>query len=82
MKTIMGIHMRNPQQQGSPNVTLKRSSRDQRMPNYYGNRVTVVDTSGDPKSWKEAISSADNETWEIAMKKEMRSFHAMRFGIW
>ena len=65
-----------PQQQGSPIVTLRRSSRERRMPDYYGNIVTVADTSGDPKSWKEAITSTDNENWEIAMEKEMESLYA------
>ena len=66
-----------PQQQGSPIVTLRRSSRERRMPDYYGNRVTVADTSGDPKSWKEAaITSTDNEKWKIAMEKEMESLQA------
>ena len=45
------------QQQGSPIVILWHSSKEQRMPDYYGNRVTVADTSGDPKSCKEAITT-------------------------
>ena len=66
-----------PQQQGSPIVTLQRSSRERRMPDYYGKSYTVADTSGDPKSWKEAaITSTDNEKWKIAMEKEMESLHA------
>ena len=46
------------------------------MPDYYGNRVTVADTSGDPKSWKEAMASTDKEKWVVAMEKEMESLHA------
>ena len=46
-----------PQQQGSPIVILWHSSKEQEWPDYYGNRVTVADTSGDPKSCKEAITT-------------------------
>ena len=43
------------------------------MPDYYGNRVTVVDTSGDPTSWKEVMASPDKAKWVNAMEKEMES---------
>ena len=46
------------------------------MPDYYGNRVTVADTSGDPTSWKEVMASTDKAKWIIAMEKEMESLHA------
>ena len=53
------------------------------MPDYYGNRVTVADTFGDPKPWKEAaVTSTDNEKWKIAMEKEMESLHANEVGTW
>ena len=68
--------MRKTNRSLSSKVTLWHSSRERRIPDYYGNRVTVPDTSGDPKSWKEAMTSADNEKWEIAMEKEMESLHA------
>ena len=46
------------------------------MPDYYGNRVTVADTSGDPTSWKEVMASTDKAKWVNAMEKEMESLHA------
>ena len=63
-------------QQETPDVILRRSTRERRMPDYYGNRVTVADTSGDPKSWKEAMTSTDKDKWVVAMEKEMESLHA------
>ena len=45
------------------------------MPDYYGNRVTVADTSGDPTSWKEVMASTDKIKWVNAMEKEMESLH-------
>ena len=63
-------------QQEIPDVILRRSTRERGMPDYSGNRVTVTDTSGDPKSWKEAMTSTDKEKWVVAMEKEMESLHA------
>ena len=48
-------------QQEIPDVILRHSTRERKVPDYYGNRVTVADTSGDPKSWKEAMASTRPE---------------------
>ena len=45
------------------------------MPHYYGNRVTVADTSRDPTFWKEVMASQDKVKWVNAMEKEMESLH-------
>ena len=63
-------------QQEIPDIILQCSTRKRKMPDYYGNRVTVADTSADPKSWKEAMASTDKEKWVVAMEKEMESLHA------
>ena len=45
------------------------------MPDYYGNRVTIVDTSEDPTFWKEVMASTDKAKWVNAMEKEMEFLH-------
>ena len=45
------------------------------MPDCYGNRVTVADTSGDPTSWKEVMASPEKAKWVNAIEKEMESLH-------
>ena len=45
------------------------------MPDYYGNRVTVADTSGDPTSWKEVMASQEKAKWVNAMEKQMEYLH-------
>ena len=45
------------------------------MPDYYGKRITVADTSGDPTSWKEAMAYTDKEKWVDAMENKMESLH-------
>ena len=45
------------------------------MPDYYGIRVTVADTSGDPTSPKEVLANSDKTKWVNAMEKEMESLH-------
>jgi len=62
-----------------PDVTLRRSSRERRMPDYYGNRATLADASGDPTSWKEATTSTDKTKWVDAME-EVESLHVNK--VW
>ena len=45
------------------------------MPDYYGNRVTVADTSGDPTSWKEVMASTDKAKLVNVTEKEIESLH-------
>ena len=81
MKTMVRVNSHEEGEQEStqqeiPDIILRHSTREQKMPDYYGNRVTVADTSGDPKTWKEVMASTDKEKWEVAMEKEMESLHA------
>ena len=62
-------------QEEDSDTGLRRSSRERRKPDYYGVRVTVADTSGDPTSLKEALASSDKTKWVNAMEKEMESLH-------
>ena len=45
------------------------------MSDYYGNRVIVADTSGDPTSWEEVMASPDKAKWVNEIEKEMESLH-------
>ena len=49
------------------------------MPDYYGNRATLADASGDPTSWKEATTSTDKTKWVDAME-EVESLHVNK--VW
>ena len=62
----------SPQEEDS-DTGLRRSSRERRKPDYYGVRVTVADTSGDPTSLKEVLANSDKTKWVNAMEKEMES---------
>ena len=54
--------------------TLRRSNRERKQPNYYGNWVNIVNRSlQEPTTVKEAIASKDKEKWKVAMEKEMES---------
>ena len=52
---------------------LRRSSREKKMPDFYGIRVTVADGSADPVSLIEALGNSDKAYWKDAMEKEMKS---------
>ena len=59
-----------------PETTLQRSTRERRKPNPYGVGATIVDTSGDLTSLKEALVNTDKRKWMNAMEKKMGSLHA------
>ena len=55
---------------------LRRSERDERTPNYYGDRVSLAySKSLEPLSLQEALASADKEKWMSAMEREMKSLY-------
>ena len=55
---------------------LRRSERDRRTPNYYGDRVSLAySKSPEPLSLREALTSSDKEKWTSAMEKEMKSLN-------
>ena len=57
----------SPQEEDSEPVR-RQSAREKRRPDFYGYRVTVADTSGDPTSIKEALASPDKAHWTKAME--------------
>ena len=52
---------------------LRCSSREKKMPDFYGIRVNVADGSADPVSLMEALGNSDKAYWKDAMEKEMKS---------
>ena len=69
----------SPQEEVSEPVR-RQSAREKRRPDFYGYRVTVADTSGDPTSIKEALTSPDKAHWTNAMEKEMESLQTNK--VW
>ena len=55
---------------------LRRSERDKRTPDYYGDRVSLAySKSLEPLSLQEALASADKEKGMSAMEREMKSLY-------
>ena len=52
---------------------LRRSSREKKMPDFYGIRVNVADGSADLVSLMEALDNSDKAYWKDAMEKKMKS---------
>ena len=59
---------------------VRRSTRRTRPPDYYGVWVNSVESSDEPQSVKDAISSYEKEMWEEAMQAEIESLH--RNKVW
>jgi len=56
---------------------LRRSTRQRRPPDYYGDRATVANSNAkEPTTVAEALTSSEKVKWENAMTKEMELLHA------
>ena len=56
---------------------MRRSQRERRLPNYFGEWATLADSKmNEPVTVKEALSGTDKEKWWKAMEKEIESLHA------
>ena len=52
----------------------RRSSRVSKEPDYFGERANIMtESSGDPKTYKQAMKSKQSENWKIAAKEEYSS---------
>ena len=59
-----------------PEPVLRRSTRERRPPDNYGEWVTVADSEGkEPETMKQALSGPSKPKWQEAMEKEMESLH-------
>ena len=59
-----------------PEPVLRRSTRERRPPDNYGEWVTVADSEGkEPETVKQALSGPSKPKWQEAMEKEMESLH-------
>jgi hypothetical protein len=55
---------------------LKRSTRERRQPDYFGEWMTMADSQiKEPETVKEALSGSNKTKWQEAMEKEMESLH-------
>jgi len=65
---------RQTEEESPQEQQVRRSARERHPPRYYGrSEQTHLADSGDPTTFKEAISSADKAKWIAAMEKEMES---------
>ena len=74
------IEEHQPLQVEEPNLPLRHSTQQRRLPDFYGERVTIVEKSSDPVSFKEALDREDKPQWINAMDKEMDSLSANK--VW
>ena len=54
----------------------RRSTRETRIPDYYGAQVYVATELQEPQTVKVALSCLEKEEWKVAMQKEMESIHS------
>ena len=60
----------------NPETTVRRSTREKRPPNLYGEWTSVANNDeNEPASAREALLSSDREHWMAAMQQEMDSIH-------
>ena len=55
---------------------LRRSERERRPPDFYGEWVTITSTENEPKTVRQALSSPDKAKWMAAMEREIESLRA------
>ena len=58
-----------------PIIQLRRSTREQRQPDFYGERATDAKFSEDPTTLQDALASTDKNEWVKAMERELESLH-------
>jgi len=55
---------------------IRRSVRERRAPDRYGEWTTVANSTSEPTSVAEAMESKESFHWQAAMEKEMQSMHS------
>ncbi len=61
----------------------RRSSRERHKPDYYSHsqKVSIVTSTNEPSSFKEAVSSQNKEKWKKAMEEEINLYKKIMSGI-
>lgn len=62
--------------EGNESITVRRSTRVSRQPDFYGVWVNSVNGVIEPHTVKEALSSSEKENWQEAMQDEFKSLCA------
>ena len=60
----------------STEPTVRRSQRETRRPNFYGELVNTAKTVSEPTTVEEALSCSEKQNWKEAMKDEFQSLQA------
>ena len=58
---------------GRTEPTVRRSQRETRRPNFYGELVNTARTVSEPTTVEEAMSCSENKNWQEAMEAEFQS---------
>ena len=61
---------------GNAEPTVRRSQRETRRPNFYGELVNTAKTVSEPITVEEALSCSEKQNWKEAMKDEFQSLQA------
>ena len=61
-------------------LPLRRSTRQRKAPDFYGDRVTIAEKGNDPISFKDVLDSENKDQWVKAMNDEIESLKA--HGVW
>ena len=65
--------LEEPGQDDESKLVLRKSTRERKPPDYYGEWVTIANSElGEPESVKEAMSGPDKVKWQEAMGNEMK----------
>ena len=69
-----GTEENNSEPEGeSTEPTVRRSQRETRRPNFYGELVNTAKTVSEPTTVEEALSCSEKQNWKEAMKDEFQS---------
>ena len=61
---------------GRKEPAVRRSQRETRRPNFYGELVNTARTVSEPTTVEEAMSCPEEKNWKEAMEAEFQSLHA------
>ena len=70
-----------PEDSSSPQQTVRRSTRERRMPDYYSCEENLAGSyAQEPYTLEEVLATPEKDHWFKAMEKEMRSLQ--KYQVW